>query len=69
MLFLQIYKKGVLFFCGDYELFRLGYQVYSVPTGELLIGMDGKLNPKATLGYSDGPIIIFRIIGRMKFEL
>ena len=32
----------------------LGYQVYSVPTGELLIGMDGKLNPKATLGYSDG---------------
>ena len=28
----------------------LGYQVYSVPTGELLIGMDGKLNPKASIG-------------------
>ena len=26
MLFLQIYKKGVLFFCGDYELFRLTYE-------------------------------------------
>lgn len=32
----------------------LGYQIYTVPTGEYLIGMDGKLNPKATLGYSDG---------------
>ena len=32
----------------------LGYQVYSVPNGEQLVGMDGKLNPNATLGYSDG---------------
>lgn len=32
----------------------LGYQVYTVPDGESLIGMDGKLNPNATLGYSDG---------------
>lgn len=32
----------------------LGYQVFNVPNGEQLIGMDGKLNPKATLGYSDG---------------
>ena len=32
----------------------LGYQVYTVPNGEQLIGMDGKLNPNATLGYSDG---------------
>ena len=32
----------------------LGYQVYNIPNGEKLIGMDGKLNPKATLGYSDG---------------
>ena len=30
----------------------LGYQVYSVPDGEQLIGMDGKLNPNATLGYA-----------------
>lgn len=28
----------------------LGYNVYSVPNGELLIGTDGKLNPNATLG-------------------
>ncbi|BDC98260.1 TonB-dependent receptor [Persicobacter psychrovividus] len=32
----------------------LGYQVYTVPNGEDFIGMDGKLNPHATLGYSDG---------------
>ena len=32
----------------------LGYQVFTVPNGEQLIGMDGKLNPDATLGYSDG---------------
>lgn len=32
----------------------LGYQVYSVPAGQSLIGSNGKLNPNATLGYSDG---------------
>ena len=32
----------------------VGYQIYTVPQGESMIGMDGKLNPKATLGYSDG---------------
>ena len=32
----------------------LGYQVYTVPEGQVLIGMNGKLNPQATLGYSDG---------------
>lgn len=32
----------------------LGYQVYTVPDGEPFIGSDFKLNPKATLGYSDG---------------
>jgi TonB-linked SusC/RagA family outer membrane protein len=31
-----------------------GYQIYTLPTGENLIGMDGKLNPNAKLGYSDG---------------
>lgn len=30
-----------------------GYQIYTVPDGELLIGLNGKLNPNATLGYSD----------------
>ena len=30
----------------------LGYQVYTVPDGEQLVGMDGKLNPKATLGFA-----------------
>jgi TonB-linked SusC/RagA family outer membrane protein len=32
----------------------LGYQVFTVPAGEKFIGTDFRLNPKATLGYSDG---------------
>ena len=32
----------------------LGYRVYSYPEGEKLIGTNFKLNPHATLGYSDG---------------
>ena len=32
----------------------LGYQVFTVPAGERFIGKDFRLNPKATLGYSDG---------------
>ncbi len=32
----------------------LGYQVYTVPAGENLIGTNFKVNPNATLGYSDG---------------
>jgi TonB-linked SusC/RagA family outer membrane protein len=31
-------------------LSNLGYNVYTLPEGELLIGLDGKLNPNATLG-------------------
>jgi len=30
--------------------YGLGYNVYSVPTGQYLIGTNGKLNPNATLG-------------------
>ena len=32
----------------------LGYQVYTTAPGELFVGSNGKLNPNATLGYSDG---------------
>ena len=32
----------------------LGYLVYTVPQNERLIGTNFKLNPNATLGYSDG---------------
>lgn len=32
----------------------LGYQIYTVPKGQNLIGTNFKLNPNATLGYSDG---------------
>ena len=30
----------------------LGYQVYTIPNGQQLVGTDGKLNPNATLGYA-----------------
>jgi TonB-linked SusC/RagA family outer membrane protein len=32
----------------------LGYQVFTVPEGEKLIGTNFKMNPHATLGYNDG---------------
>ncbi len=32
----------------------LGYLVYTVPSGEKLIGTNFRLNPNATLGYTDG---------------
>ena len=32
----------------------IGYSIYTVPEGEYLVGLNGKLNPNATLGYSDG---------------
>ena len=32
----------------------LGYTIYTVPLGQMLIGSNGLLNPDATLGYSDG---------------
>ena len=32
----------------------LGYQVFTIPEGEKFIGTNFKLNPKATLGYTDG---------------
>ena len=31
-----------------------GYNVYTLPEGQTLIGANGKLNPNAKLGYSDG---------------
>ena len=32
----------------------LGYPVYTVPDGQNLFGLNGKINPAATLGYNDG---------------
>lgn len=32
----------------------LGYQVFTIPAGENLVGTNFKLNPNAKLGYSDG---------------
>lgn len=34
----------------DYDTYGLGYNVYTVPDGQMLIGTNGKLNPNATLG-------------------
>ncbi len=41
-------------YANSQMLTALGYQVFTVPQGESLIGIDGKLNPNATLGYTDG---------------
>ncbi|MDE5846987.1 MAG: SusC/RagA family TonB-linked outer membrane protein, partial [Muribaculaceae bacterium] len=41
-------------YANSQMLASLGYQVYTVPDGEYLIGMDGKINPNATLGYQYG---------------
>ncbi|MFA5554963.1 MAG: TonB-dependent receptor [Phycisphaerae bacterium] len=35
---------------GDQSNGGLGYNVYSYPEGQMLIGLNGKLNPEATLG-------------------
>ncbi|MDR2449586.1 MAG: TonB-dependent receptor [Prevotellaceae bacterium] len=32
----------------------VGYQIYTVPAGQRIIGTNFKLNPNATLGYTDG---------------
>lgn len=37
---------------GDQGNGGLGYQVYTLPEGQFLIGQNGKLNPAATLGYA-----------------
>lgn len=37
-----------------YSAFGQGYQVWGVPAGQQMIGTNGKLNPNATLGYSNG---------------
>ena len=36
----------------------LGYNVYTVPVGQSLIGINGKLNPNATLGRVDGDYLL-----------
>ena len=33
---------------------NVGYQIYTVPDGQNLFGLNGKLNPNATLGYAEG---------------
>jgi len=35
-------------------VFGAGYQIFDVPAGQLLIGQNGKLNPNARLGRSNG---------------
>ena len=41
------FANGHLTDSSDYGL---GYNVYTIPTGDMLIGSNGKLNPRATLG-------------------
>lgn len=48
------YSANAAFQAANADLNNTGYQVYTVPSGQYLIGKNGKLNPNATLGYSDG---------------
>lgn len=48
---------GEAFAYADKNIFSsngLGYQVFTYPAGESIVGYNFKLNPNATLGYSDG---------------
>ena len=46
----QAHIKANQTITGDTNAGGLGYIVYSLPAGQSLIGMNGKLNPNATLG-------------------
>ena len=52
-------NQAMLANSGD---FTLGYNVYNIPEGQLLIGQNGKLNPNATLGrvvtYKDAQYLL-----------
>lgn len=37
-----------------YTAFGKGYQIYTLPAGQQMVGTNGKLNPAARLGYSNG---------------
>jgi len=37
-----------------YSAFGTGYQFYTLPAGQQMVGTNGKLNPAATLGYNNG---------------
>lgn len=39
---------------GRVDAGGLGYNIWTLPEGQILIGQNGKLNPNATLGRSDG---------------
>ncbi len=46
----EAYQRVASTIGGPVKNGGLGYNVYDLPEGENLIGMNGKLNPKATLG-------------------
>ena len=52
-------NQAMLANSGD---FTLGYNVYNIPEGQLMIGQNGKLNPNATLGrvvtYKDAQYLL-----------
>lgn len=63
---------------GIYQNQYTGYNIFTLPDGEELVGADGKINPKATLGYSDGEYFytpdnwedeIFKRQGRQSYDL
>jgi len=54
----EAWRLANQYLCGDGGDGGLGYNVYSYPTGQTLIGQNGKLNPNATLGRVVGDYYI-----------
>ena len=50
----QAWVKANENLCGAAGNGGLGYNVFTVPEGQFMIGSDGKMNPNATLGRVDG---------------
>ena len=50
----QAWVKANENLCGTAGNGGLGYNVFTVPEGQFMIGSDGKMNPNATLGRVDG---------------
>ena len=51
----NLWANNNLTAANDYGLY---YNVYNVPTGQLMIGQNGKLNPNATLGRTVGDYLL-----------
>lgn len=50
----EAWRNANALLCGRPDQGGLGYNIWTIPTGQYLIGTDGRLNPNATLGRVAG---------------